>query len=337
MKTASRFFALGLLLCLSSIVQAQSPETTVPITNTGRSGGGTGAITGRVVLPSGHPVSNSVRIRLSNLRDEGMDLFTDNSGNFVFPNLAPGNYTIEAIGDNKLYEPAVEQVLLLRGMRAMVVVHLREKVNANASKGKVISAAEVDVNIPEAARKEYNAATKLVTQGNLEGAVEHYQKAIAIYPAYLTARNDLGSQYLKLKKIDEAIEQFEAAIELNPKAFNPQLNLGIALIKQKKYLIAIDHLQQALTIDSSSAAVHLYLGIAAVETDELETAGRELNLAMSMGGKEFSIGHFYLAQVHMKNADREGAINELKIFIESTPASEETARAKELLKVLSEG
>jgi tetratricopeptide (TPR) repeat protein len=337
MKAAPILFSLCSILFFAAFADAQTPETNVPVTNTGRTSSGTGAITGRVVLPSGHPVASSVRIRLSNLRDEGLDLFTDNNGNFVFPNLAPGSYTIEAIGDSKLYDPATEQVMLLRGMRAMIVVHLREKSATAKPSGNVISATEVDTQVPEAARKAYNVATDLVSQGNIQQAIEHYRQAIALYPPYLKARNDLGSQYLKLKKYDEALAEFEAAIEINPKAFNPRLNLGIVLVKQTRFMLAIDHLKQALEIDSSSAAAHLYLGIASVESDDIDTAQRALNTALSIGDKAYSIVRFYLAQVHLKNGKRDEAIKELNLFIESTPASEETDRAKELLKILNEG
>src|SRR5262249_35458369 len=156
MSVLSKLYKISflLLLCLSATVLGQEPVPT-PRQPASR-GGEPASITGRVVLPSGHPVNNSVKIRLSNLIDEGMYIYTDNNGAFSFSNLGAGIYTIEVSGDPKLYETVTEQVNLTRGMRANVIISMREKNSAtNRPGGNVISAAELDTNVPSAARKEY--------------------------------------------------------------------------------------------------------------------------------------------------------------------------------------
>src|SRR5262249_33130957 len=180
----------------------------------------------------------------------------------------------------------------MRGMQVNLTISLKEK-NAPAEKssGATVSTAELDEQVPGPAKKEFEKAATLANSGNEAEAVEHYKRALEIFPGYLKARNDLGVQYMKLKRLAEAQEQFELAAELNPKAFNPRLNLGIVLVKQKHYLDAREHLRIADSVDSSSPAVHLYLGIVAVETDELPESERELKKALSMGGQEFVITH----------------------------------------------
>src|SRR5262249_25537184 len=160
-------------------------------------------------------------------------------------------------------------------------------------------------------------------------------RALEIFPGYLKARNDLGVQYMKLKRLAEAQEQFELAAELNPKAFNPRLNLGIVLVKQKHYLDAREHLRIADSVDSSSPAVHLYRGIVAAETDEPPEGERELKKALSMGGQEFVITHFYLGVLYAKKGERESAIAALKTFLAGSPSDGEASRARQLLNELS--
>jgi len=295
-----------------------------------------GSISGRVVLPSGHPVNNRVRITLSSPEDPGAPAYTDNSGNFGFTNLPEGTYTVEVLADRKLYEPVSETVRLIRSSRVNLMIYLKEKSKPPNSSGNVVSAAEIDKQVPVPARKEYERATRLLNEGKTQEAIERLKQALAIYPNYLTARNDLGVQYLKLNRFAEATEQFEAAIEISPKAFNPQLNLGIVLLKLKKYNDATEHLNSAVAIDSSKPASHLYLGIALVETDELAPAARELATAVSLGGQEYSVAHFHLARVSMKKGERDEAIRELKSFLETSPTGEEAVRARHLLESLKQ-
>lgn len=297
----------------------------------------TGSIDGRVVLPSGQPVSTRIKIILSTLNDPGVTLYTDTNGNFTFTNLRPGTYSVEASSDSNSYEPVIEQVRLYRGMRANLVMPLKEKPTAVGQKpGAIVSVAELDPNIPSAAKKEYDRATNLANSGKAEEAIAAYKKALSIYPSYLVAHNDLGVQYLNLKRAAEAVDEFGAAIEINPQVFNPRLNMGIALVQQERFLDAIEHLNQAVTIDSSAPAARLYLGIASAETDELEVAERELTLALSSGGAEYVIARYYLAQVHMKKGNRDQAVTELKAYLEKSPEGVHAARARQLLEKLKQ-
>ena len=333
--------AIMAVLLITSQSSARAPQRSSPrppATTSSEAGRGA-SIIGRVVLPSGHPVNGRVRITLSTLNDPGLALYTDDNGAFVFPNLNAGTYYIEATSDAKLYDPATEQINLLRGMTSInVTIYLREKSQktGNSASANVVSLAEIDPNVPAAAKKEYQQGSNLANQGHIEESVERFKKAISLYPEYLVARNDLGVQYLKLNRVNEAVEQFEAAIETNSKAFNPRLNLGIARLKQKRYVEAADNLKMAYSIDSSSPAAHLYLGIALVETDEVEAAQKELATALSMGGDAYSIAHYYLAHVHMKKGEREQTIRELNTYIEKSPNGEQVEQARHLLDQLKQ-
>ncbi|HXG94249.1 MAG TPA: tetratricopeptide repeat protein [Blastocatellia bacterium] len=336
---AIRFSAIAsVMVCASLFIpreaRAQDDVLPPPPPPTAR-GSGTGSIVGRVVLPSGQPVNDRVRITLSTIRDPDLTVYTDNNGGFGFGGLPEATYTLEVAGDPKLYETVTQEVRLLRGMQVRLVINLKERnPSPKANTGAVISAAELDPNVPAQAKKEYDKATKLAAEGRLQEAIEQYKKAVQIYSKYLMAINDLGVQYLKLKRYPEAAEQFETAVEINPKAFNPRLNLGIALVEQKKFADALDHLRLASSIDNSSASVHLYLGIALVGTEESEAAEQELTKALSIGGAQFSVAHYFLAHVHMKKGEREEAVRELKTYLQIEPTGEYAARAKTLLEEL---
>src|SRR5215471_13296902 len=294
-----------------------------------------GSISGQVVLPSGQEVHTRIKITLSGYRITPLTTYTDNKGRFAFQGISDGTYTITVEGESNLYEPVSQEVRVFYGASNPLVITLRDKASAvSKSRGNLVSVAELDQQVPDAARKEFEKGVELSAKGKFQDAVERFNKAIAIYPNYLMARNNLGVQYLKLGKWAEAAEQFEAAIQIDPKALNPRQNLAIALIEQKKYVEAIDQLNQAISIDGSSPTAHLYAGIASLGVDEIDQAERELSKALSLGGDAYANAHFYLALVHMKRGEREAAIAELNTYLDRLPKGEKAQRARQLLETL---
>src|SRR5262249_2258856 len=156
-----------------------------------------------------------------------------------FADLKPGTYYID-VSSGDLYEPATERVFLNRES-IMVSIYVREK-GAPASEkpaGATVSAEEFDRKAPASAKKEYDKAAKLIADGNAEKAIEHLRSSLAIYPDYLMARNQLGVQCLKLKRLAEAAEQFELALSKAPKFFNARFNLGLVRMEERDYKSAI--------------------------------------------------------------------------------------------------
>lgn len=343
MRTSIKLFRLLLLLTVPAgamlapqCVFTQDDVPPPPSPNTAL-GGGRGSIVGRVVLPSGQPITERCRVTLSSILETDRTVYTDNNGGFGFGGLPEATYTLEITGDGKLYDVVTQEVRLLRGMQVRLVINLKEKKPSPGSNaGSVISAAEADPNVPKPARNDYEKGTRLAAEEKIAEAIERFKHAIELYPGYLMARNDLGVQYLKLKRTTEAVDQFEGAIEINPNAFNPRLNLGIVLVEQKKYLEAIDHLTLAVSIDSAQPAAHLYFGMASLETDDLPTAERELSKALALGSAEYSIAHFYIAHLQMKKGDRDGAIRELKTYLEGSPSGEKATQSRALLEKLKQ-
>jgi Tfp pilus assembly protein PilF len=296
-----------------------------------------GTISGKVVLPAGASVNNRIRVTLSGGRIASQTTYTDNKGLFFFSNVSDGIYTLEILGDTAFFEPVTQEVRLIYGAHPVLVVSLRAKETApTKTKTNVVSAAELDQQVPPAAAKEFEKGVQLSNRGKIEDAIGRFKKAVEIFPDYLMARNNLGVQYLKLGKWAEAAEQFEAAIETNPKTFSPRLNLAIALIELRRYADAIEDLTQAISIDSSSPAAHLYMGIASLGTEAIDQAERELSTALSLGGAAHSMAHFYLALVYIKKGEREPARRQLNAYLEKDPKGEKAPRAKQLLERLKQ-
>ncbi len=297
----------------------------------------TASIAGRVVLPSGGSLSTNVKLILRNEINPLEVRYTDKHGEFRFMNVREGTYHIEVQGDATLYEPVIQEVRVGRGTNVSVTIYLREKsqLTFRSSGSGVVSA--INQNAPPQAKKEYDKALGLTGKADPQQIIEHLKRAIALYPDYLMARNDLGVQYLKLKQFDQAAEQFELTLKRDPKYFDARLNLGLVFVEQKAYASAIDQFNRAISIDGARPAAHLWLGIALLQSNQLSGAERELTKTLMLGDADFPVAHYYLAHVRLRKGERAEALYELKGYLESAPHGEQSSDARRLLEKLQSG
>ena len=82
-------------------------------------------------------------------------------------------------------------------------------------------------------------------EGDLDHAVELYQKSIAIQPT-AEAHTFLGWTYRFQDKLEEAIEQCKRAIEIDPDFGNPYNDIGAYQIEMRRYDEAIPWLERAI-------------------------------------------------------------------------------------------
>ena len=66
------------------------------------------------------------------------------------------------------------------------------------------------------------------TEGNLDKAMQFYEKAIGINPKDQNAYYNMGNAYYDKGNLDRAIQSYEKVVELNPKYSDAYFNLGVA-------------------------------------------------------------------------------------------------------------
>jgi tetratricopeptide (TPR) repeat protein len=332
-KTLHTFVGLALWWTLLRIVSAQE----FPISTDRRTGDTNSAvIEGRVALPSGFAAERYVKITVRNSVSILYRIYTNKHGEFRFHDLSEGIYYVQAEVEGANFEPAVEKVALGRGIVYELTLHLRERKGAESRGpgGRIVSAAELRQPVPASAKREYEAALKRVSKGDVSQAAAHFEQAIAIYPEYLAARNDLGAQYLKLKRLDEAEAHFRTVLERDPKNLYATFNLGLGRIERRDYAAAISQLRLAIAIDSAWPTARLWLGFAMLEMGDLPAAERELTKALVMGGADCVAAHYHLARAYVMRGDGKEASRAIKAYLEESPHGEYVKEARELAKKL---
>jgi len=296
-----------------------------------------GSIRGNVVMPDGSPVSEAVKVTVKAMRGDVAMVYTDQQGRFELANIAPAQYTLEVDADReRRFEITRETVQVLRGGGpTLVTLYLKEKQGATrAGSDKTISVGMLDQKVPSAAKKEFQKASHFTAEGNAIEAIAALKRAIAIYPDYLAAHNDLGAQLLEKGQLDEAANELRAAIKIDPGAFNPQLNLGIVLIQQKKLSEALTALNRALSIEPSAPAAHLYAGMASIDLNDTTRGVKELNAAYDLGGNTYAVALLHLGKVYMKEGEREMALKSFESYLRELPNAPDAAQVQQLISRL---
>jgi Tfp pilus assembly protein PilF len=296
----------------------------------------TGVIRGNVVLPDGSMLTEAARVSLKVFRGEQAFSLTDSQGRFELVNIVPGQYTVEVEDRNRRYEISSETVQVPRGGgTVLLTIYLKEKRTTTTNPtDKTVSVAMLDQKVPPAAHKQFQNATKLFQEGKTVEGIESLRRAIAIYPDYLMAHNDLGAQLLEQERYEEAIVELDTAIKIDPNAFHPRLNKGLALLRQNKFSEALVSLDKALSIEPSSPAAHLYAGMAAVKLSDATRGEKEFKASYDLGGMTYAIALFHLGQLYMKRGDRQNALQSFETFLHDSPNEPNAAQAEKFISML---
>jgi len=285
-------------------------------------------------MPDGSSLSEPVKVTLKVLRGDKDLTYTDNTGRFELQHVAAGEYTIEVEADRSRdrFDIVSEKIIVRSNTPNFVTLTLRKKGGKpEVRSDKTVSVAMLDQKVPAPAKREFDNAARAAREGRAEESIAALRRAIAIYPDYLMALNDLGAQLLELGRLDEALVPLRTATRIDPNSFNPELNLGIVLTRKQEFKEALTALDRALTAEPLSPAAHLYAGMAAAGIKEEARAEHDLKSAYDLGGQPFSVALVYLARVYVTRGDKQSAINSLQQYLHDDPSRSNVPLVKKML------
>jgi len=306
-----------------------------------QSGTLSGQITGQVRYVEGNrPAVNILVSCDGSTQGNCGQVMTDQSGRFSFTGLAPTQFviTVRAPG----YIEQKQNVELLTSPSA----NLQFQLKADGSSRPASSNAPIlDSNVPVSAKKEFDDASALLASGkkaDVETAVPHLEKAVAIYPKFLEAQLRLGTTYMDLQRWDKAEQALKTALEIDPRAFNAYFALGEVYRRQKKFSEAQKNLQSGLAIETRSAQAHftlarVYWDQAAGLKDEaqwrppLEQAYQEVKQALELD-PNLAAAHLLKGNLYFKVRRAEDALKEFEEYLRLDPNGEFAAPTRELVE-----
>jgi len=197
--------------------------------------------------------------------------------------------------------------------------------------GGVISA--LDLAAPNNAVEQFNHATSLLKEQNSREAARCLEKAIRIYPKFVSAHNALGLAYQD-QNDPRAKSEFETAADLDAKFPGSFLNLGLLALTQKDFSAAALNLSKAASLNPQNSKVLAALAFA-------ENGDHEYEQTLKTAQQVHALEHHGMANVHYIAAaaaialkDLDTTRRELTLFLDEDPTNPLAPTAKRNLEIL---
>jgi tetratricopeptide (TPR) repeat protein len=187
------------------------------------------------------------------------------------------------------------------------------------------------LTISSNAVKEYKKALKLLEKKDVEGAVEHLERAIEISPNYSVALNRLGTISFQSRNYSRAEGYFERALSGDPSAYAPLVNLCAAQFALKKLEKSLECNRKAIAIDPDDPLARSQLGHSFFALGKYDSAEVELIAAKELDPVHFSYPQLILAEIYRIREDLPSMIREIQEFLKYHP---DVPFAPKLRKVL---
>jgi tetratricopeptide (TPR) repeat protein len=101
----------------------------------------------------------------------------------------------------------------------------------------------------EILRKTLEEAVTLHQTGDLDGAIERYERVLEAAPDLLEVRSNLGAAYAGIGRFSEAIEQYSLALKSDPAHPGILFNLGVSYYKSAQLERAVEVFDSLLEIE----------------------------------------------------------------------------------------
>ncbi len=110
------------------------------------------------------------------------------------------------------------------------------------------------------AKRLYDLGTWHRLRGEYAVAVSRYREALAFYPDFAGARNDLAGVLFVQGDVKQAEEEYARLLKRNPRHRPALKGLGLVQARKRKYRSAHETLQKLLLLDPDDAEVWLHFG-----------------------------------------------------------------------------
>jgi len=135
----------------------------------------------------------------------------------------------------------------------------------------------------EEAKRLFEEGNRLFEGGKYQGAVESYDKALAIDPKDAAAWYNRGNALGDEGKYQKAVESYDKALAIDPNDAAAWYNLGNALDELGKYQEAVENYDKALAIDPKDALTWYNKAVASYECEDYSRAQQCAEEALKFG------------------------------------------------------
>jgi tetratricopeptide (TPR) repeat protein len=194
-------------------------------------------------------------------------------------------------------------------------------------------------DVPKDAEKLFKEGAADIGSGRIESGAESLGKAIAIFPTYFSALQQLGAVRLSQGKFDEAIGLFKRALAVNDRGFDSWYGLGFANYSTRRFPEAAAASEKAVFLQADSLEANLLYGMCSRIVKDFPNAEKALKRAAKLAEVPSADVHWQLALLYGKDMTRFAeAAKELERYLELIPDAPDKQKedVKKLIKQFKE-
>ena len=207
---------------------------------------------------------------------------------------------------------------------------------SSASPGTDPSVSAQDLSVPSKAREEFEKGMDAHAQGDDKVAQELLEEAVALYPNYVRAHNNLGVLYLKAGLKEKAFTEFSKAIQFDPKFAPGYVNQARVSISNGKFAEAEPSLKKAIEVDPSALNAMVLLCQTEFAQKEypqsLQTARQVHQLSRE---PQYADLHLVTGQILVNQGKGTEAAAEYQMFVDENPSDPRVPKVKSLISRLA--
>jgi tetratricopeptide (TPR) repeat protein len=297
---------------------------------------GVGNLRVRVVYTDDRSVPAHARVQLMSSASNNPigEEFTNDLGQVEFYGIDAGNYHVVVMGEGiQEADSGIFEVDGRKGSQSISITVQRTGEGAHPDKPGTPSISVNQLKIPSDAKSKYDEASQLMAKADWAGAIGRLKQAIAIYPAYAEAYNNLAAAQVRLGNRSDAREALQKAIRVDDHFVPGLINLAHMEEKDQHYQAAETLFAKAVAIDPSNAETLTWLCRAQFLDKHYDTAIDVAHRVHTMPHGSFAIVHYIAARAYQRENRRSEAIAEFKTLLQEEPSG---ARADAVRKVVAE-
>jgi tetratricopeptide (TPR) repeat protein len=292
-----------------------------------------------VTFDNERPAGDQIRVQL--LTDAGVPVansFTDTDGRASFRITFPGVFRVEVSGSPLQGTSTTTFRVEDLDKGKTVFVRVKPKLDATSATSKpntspVTSAAEL--RVPNDARKAFRKGMEAWEQNDFPGAAEQFEKAVALFPEYDTAFNNLGVMYIRMNQPGKARAAFERSVALNDKNADADRNLARILMGEANFARAQELLKKSLVVEPLNPVTLTLLCASEMETGDFEAALATARKVHQLPHEGYPLSHFVAGQTLERQGRMQDAFTEYETYLHESPAGPEAPQVRSALARLT--
>jgi tetratricopeptide (TPR) repeat protein len=292
----------------------------------------TGNIHVCVTFPDDRSPTLQLKVALLGSGNKVAETYTNDHGQAQFVNVGIGNYLVSVSGQG--IQTTVSEMFEVDARRGTQSIFVRvrpaeENGGSNVAKGGGATISAANLKLPKKASQEFDKATKLIAKQQWQKAIDQLNKAIALYPSYAEAYNNLGVVYARLGDSAKELECLQKAIAANDHFAPAYVNLARMEMKEHNFAAAEADLNKATAADPTDVRTLALLSQAQLLDIHYEDAIASARKVHSMSHSSYPLVHYVAARACERLNRLSDAVKELKMFLTEEPSGERAAAARQ--------